>query len=368
MNLKEKVKNLPLTPGVYLMEDSQGNIIYVGKAKNLKNRVSSYFQNSKAHSQKVKKLKANIADFNYILTDTEFEAFMLECKLIRKIKPTFNRMMKNPKSYSFILIQLDGNHQKFEITNSVKKDGKHYFGPYTSKHFVAKAVQRLKEFFKISCSNPTHKNTPCLNYSLGQCIGICFQKTAVEQYKNILNKIIDLLNGTDTNILEEIEQKMVAASLNFDFETAAKYRDTLDAICSLIYKETVIEFTEANNNIVILEPLEDNSNKLFLIKGNKVLFSKKFNTADYNMEQLVKIIKTNVLAYFKNDTHTHIEVSRNDIDEAQIIYYYLKSSTCNYIVMPDNWNGIDPYIKIEDLLTNTLGKTISNLAPSTTKS
>ncbi|EKN71720.1 hypothetical protein BABA_00190 [Neobacillus bataviensis LMG 21833] len=353
MNIKEKVKNLPLTPGVYLMKDSRGNIIYVGKAKNLKNRVSSYFQNSKAHSEKIKKLKTNIADFNYIPTDTEFEAFMLECKLIREIKPIFNRMMKNSQSYCYMMIQMDGSHQKFEITNSVQKDGNLYFGPFTSKRTVEKAIQGIKEFFKISCSYPSFTNTPCLNFSLGLCIGICFLDTAVDQYKNILTKISDLLNGTDTGILEEMEQRMVKASSNYDFETAAKYRDNLDAIRSLIYKESVIEFTEANKNIVVLESLEDNSHKIFLIKGNKVLFSKKFKVADFNREQLVKTINTSVLSYFKNDTTTHIDVSRDDIDAAQIIYSYLKSSTCNYLILPDNWNRIDPFTKIEDFLTTT---------------
>ena len=364
MGLKEKVKNLPETPGVYLMEDSHGRIIYVGKAKNLKNRVRSYFQNSKTQPQKIKKLKANIAEFKYILTDTEFEAFMLECQMIRKLKPIFNKKMKNPHSYSYVMIQMDGSNQKFEITNNLKKDGNFYFGPFTSKHTVEKAIQGIKEFFKISCSNSTYRNTPCLNYSLSLCIGICFRAPAVEEYKNILKKIIDLLNGTDMVILEEMKQKMVDASLNFDFETAAKYRDNLDAIRSLIYKEKVVEFTEANKNIVILETLNDKILKLFLIKGNKVLFSEKYNAKNLFLEQLVKIIKTNVLTSFNADSNTNIEVSRDDIDEAQIIYSYLKGSTCNYIVIPDNWLEIDNDTKIDAALTITLGDMGDRQVPS----
>jgi len=368
MNLKEKVKNLPLTPGVYLMEDSQGRIIYVGKAKKLKNRVRSYFQNSKAHPQKIKKLKANIADFKYIPTDTEFEAFLLECKMIREIKPMFNRMMKNPQSYSYIMIQMDGDDQKFEITNNLKNDGNHYFGPFTSKHTVEKAIQGIKEYFKISCSNTTNKNSPCLNYSLGRCMGLCFSAAASEQYKSILKKIIDLLNGTDMHILEEMKQRMENASLNFDFETAANYRDNLDTIHSLINKEKVIEFTEANKNIIILESLEDNIYKLFLIKGNKVLFSEKYNTKELTIEQLVWSIKQKILTYFKSDDDTTIEVSRDDIDDAQIIYSYLKSGTPNHIVIPDHWDGFDSNTKIDDFLTNTLGKTISSQSNTKTKS
>ncbi|MFZ7945764.1 GIY-YIG nuclease family protein [Neobacillus sp. 19] len=357
MNLKEKVKNLPLTPGVYLMEDARGNIIYIGKAKNLKNRVRSYFQNSKTPSQKLKKLKANIADFTYILLDTEFEAFMLECKLIREKKPIFNRMMKNPQTYSYIRIQTDGNSPRFEMADRIEENSSLYFGPFTSKHRVEKAVEGIKEFFQISCSNPTSKNTPCLNYSLGLCIGICFRESAKVQYKMILNKIIDLLNGTDVSLLKEIKQRMTEASLKFDFETAAKYRDNLNAIHSLIYKEAVIEFTEANKNIAIIESLDDHIYKLFLIKGNKILFSEKYNTEKLNMEQIVNAAKTNLSIYFTADPVTPIEVSRDDIDEAQIIYSYLKSNNCHYLIIPDHWIGTNHITKMDNFLANTFRMT-----------
>jgi excinuclease ABC subunit C len=131
MCLKDKVKHLPSSPGVYLMKDINGQIIYVGKAKNLKNRVRSYFQNSKAHTQKIIKLKASLKDFDYILTDTEFEAFMLECELIREMKPIFNRMMKSPQSYVYIRILIDGGYQRIDICKNPDKPDSLYFGPYT---------------------------------------------------------------------------------------------------------------------------------------------------------------------------------------------------------------------------------------------
>jgi excinuclease ABC subunit C len=344
MNLKEKVKNLPSTPGVYLMKDSLAGIIYVGKAKNLKNRVGSYFQNSAAHSKKIIRLKANIQEFDYILTDTEFEAFMLECKLIREIKPIFNKKMKSPQTYPYIRIHMAGPYLPIEITNRPKLDGCLYFGPYTSKHTVDRALQGIKEFHKIICSNPTKKNTPCLNYSLGLCLGMCLGGSKLEQYNVIINKIIALLNGTDISILEEMGQRMEAASENFEFETAAKYRDYLDAIHSLVNKEKVIEFTEMHKNIAVIEYLTDCTFKLFLIKGNKILFSEKYKLENQMVDQVCAAIQTNILTYFKTKVlPPSIKVNRDEIDEAQIIYSYLKGSNCRNLVISEEW--LDPVNK-----------------------
>lgn len=228
MNLKEKVKTLPPLPGVYLMKDLNRQIIYVGKAKNLKNRVQSYFQNSKSISSKVVKLMAAMKDFDFIVTDTEFEAFMLECKLIKECKPFFNKRMKNPQAYAFIKINTTETYPRLEVANIPDDSIKHlYFGPYINKHTVIKAIQGLKEFYKISCSNPSSTNTPCLNHSLGLCLGMCVGSLPKEQYRSIINKITALLNGTDVSQLEEMNQHMLTAAKRFDFESAAKLKATL---------------------------------------------------------------------------------------------------------------------------------------------
>ena len=241
MDLKEKIKKLPPSPGVYLMKDSLNRVIYVGKSKNLKNRVGSYFHNSKSHSPKVVKLVKNLKDFEYILTDTEFEAFMLECKLIKEIKPIYNKQMKSPKSYSYIKIKVNENYPSIELTNDVNEsDGNIYFGPYTNKNTVERALQGIKEYFKILCTNNSFRASACLNYSLGLCIGICMNDTSRAQYLDIVNKIIELLNGTDKSIVEAIEYTMNQASEKFDFEEAAKYRDYLSAVNYLIGKIKVV--------------------------------------------------------------------------------------------------------------------------------
>ncbi|AGK99418.1 UvrB/UvrC motif-containing protein [Clostridium pasteurianum] len=337
MNLKEKIRELPSSPGVYLMKDSLNSIIYVGKSKNLKNRVGSYFQNSKSHSPKVIKLVKNLKDFDYILTDTEFEAFILECKLIKTIKPIYNRQMKNPKSYSYIKIIVNEKYPGIEISNeSSEIDGNIYFGPYTSRNTVERGIDGIKEFCKILCSNNFRKTSSCLNYSLGLCIGMCLDNTPIKQYLNIFDKIIKLLGGDDKSLLTEMEHKMNSLSDNFDFEKAAKYRDYISAVNYLIDKFKVIEFAEENKNIALLEPLGDNIIKFFLIKGNKLLFSKKYILKD--IENLKSIMKNNILFYFKDKGSKNlIGIGKEDIDEAQIIYSYLKnkSNSCNYVIISE---------------------------------
>ncbi|WP_445489802.1 GIY-YIG nuclease family protein [Niallia sp. 03133] len=365
MNIKDKAKKLPSSPGVYLMKDSSDHIIYVGKSKNLKNRVQSYLQNSKNHSKKVEKLVNHLKDFDYILTDTEFEAFMLECHLIKELKPLYNKLMKSPQSYTYIRIRMDKGLYRLEQTNQIdEKDCNLYFGPYSSKNTVEKAIKGMKEFFKMQCSNPSYQNTPCLNYSLGLCMGTCFNSSAREQYHHNINRIIALLEGADTIILAELEQKMIETSMSFDFEKAAKVRDCIEAIHSLLQKEKVIEFTKENKHIIVIECVDELNVKLFLINRNKVLFNQMYKIDFTNSNQLAGWMKSNILAYFKpKSPHSPAAITKDEIDEAQIIYSYLNSNACEYLIIPEKWldkenqNKID--IAIHEYLKTKLGGNIN---------
>lgn len=365
MNLQEKVKNLPLSPGVYLMKDSLGNIIYVGKAKKLKNRVQSYFQNSKNHSQKVRKLVKNINDLDFIVTDTEFEALILECQLIKEIKPFYNKKMKSPQRYPFIVIQNDKVFRRIEITTTPKRGGGTLiFGPFSSLGLVEKALQGIKECYKIDCSNLSHRNSACLNYSLGLCIGMCRGGAAVEQYNAVVNKIIAIFNGTDMSILEGIEQTMLEAAEKCDFEKAAKYRDYVESINFLINREKVIEFTQETKNIAIIESLDEHTIKFFLINGNRVLFSEKYNMESLDVERIKAIISLGILSNFKKSkVKTAAEVDQDDIDEAQIIYSYLQGSHCHYVTIPEKWLDSANNAKLDKVLGRLLGYINSEVSP-----
>jgi excinuclease ABC subunit C len=347
INLKEKVKSLPSTPGVYLMKDSHGSIIYVGKAKNLKKRVQTYFQNTKSHSSKVERLVKHIRDFDYIRTDTEFEAFLKECSLIQELKPHYNSKMKNPLAYSYIEIQMDQEYQRIIVTSEPNKgENTLYLGPYASKGTLERALDGIKQYFKISCPYPK-KNSACLNFSLGLCIGMCQGGSAIKQYNDIVTKITALLLGTDQSILEELEQRMVIASEQFDFETAAKYRDLIELIHYLLNRKKVIEFTEANQNILVIEPLHAGKIKLFLIKGNKVLFQEKLTLHGSTID-LISKIKSYIPSYFGTNEHNpSIQINRFEIDQAQIIYGYLKGSNCSFITIPEHWLKMENHVQID---------------------
>lgn len=353
MDLQEKVKQLPSSPGVYLMKDSLGHIIYVGKSKNLRQRVQSYFHDSAAHSSKTKRLVKSLKDFDHILTDTEFEAFLLECHLIQEIQPYYNRKMKNPLSYTYIVIRMNGRFRRIEMTNRpTGTDGELYFGPYSSKNTVERAIQGIKECFHIHCNHSVPRNSLCLNHSLGLCIGMCAGGPALEKYNQLIETWIDLLNGSDSSMLEEMNQKMQVYAESFDFEMAAKYRDAIDALNSLIQKAKVIDFAEENQNIVITERLHDDRTKLFLLKRSTILFRETYSL-DLDREQLVARLKSLILTYFmENPISEPIKVSRFEIDEAQIIYSYLKSSSCRSIMIPEKWLASEDHTSLEEALTS----------------
>ncbi|MFP3719273.1 UvrB/UvrC motif-containing protein [Niallia circulans] len=335
MELKEKIKNLPASPGVYLMKDSSGQIIYVGKSKTLKNRVSSYFQHSKNRIGKIEKLVKHIKDFDFIVTDTEFEALMLECKLIKEIQPMYNRMMKATKAYNYIVFRWQKGSYRMEIVNELEKDDIHYyFGPFTSKRTVENAIKGIQSFYKIDCSKTTRSNSPCLNYTIGKCIGICFNPIAEETYQQIIHRLISLLKKKDTIILEEMSAEMSEASSNFDFEKAAEIRDTIAKIKTILQTETVINFM-VENLFLAVEHLDNDRIKLFLIKRNQILYRQIYEANHFDMQ----VVKRQICTYLSRKNLPVGTLDKAEIDEAYIIYNYLNSGNCRYVVVEAEWQG-----------------------------
>lgn len=355
MDLKEKIKNLPSCSGVYLMKDSLDTIIYVGKSKNLKNRVSSYFTNSKSHSPKVVKLVKNLKDFDYITTDTEFEAFMLECKLIKEIKPIYNKLMKSPTSYSYIKIALNSEYPEIDLSDTYSiDDGNIYFGPYTSSNKIERALLGLKEHYKIMCSNKFKSSSACINYSLGLCMGICKEDFSIDKYLSVVDKIIALLKGNETGVIKEIEYKMLDAVNKLDFETAAKYRDYIGAINYAVNRTNMINYMDLNRNLILIENLDSDSIKFFLIRDNKIVFNERFSLVQNH--DLINHLTKITLEYFSNSSLNNSDYfDKDDIDEAQIIFSYIQSKTnsCRYSIINTNSSPID--------FETDINKTISSL-------
>lgn len=321
MDLKEKVRSLPLTPGVYLMKDSLGHVIYVGKAKNLKNRVQSYFHNSNSHSPKVENLVRNIADLEYQLTDTEFEAFLLECKQISLYKPIFNKKMKTPRAYAYIQLQMNAKLPVMKVSDTQSmREGDLSFGPYNSRKAVERALDGLKEAYGI------------------HSLGICTDPIAADRYQCILLEIQDILDGRDLNIMDKMAQRMQEASARFDFETAAKIRDHISAIRYLSKAGEAVAFAEANHNIAVVEAIGASSFKLFLIKGNKVLYRCKYHKNRDKVDLIMDKLQSQILKCFrKAQSDQSRKISREELDEAQIIYRYVTGKGRRSLVIRDEW-------------------------------
>lgn len=363
LDLKEKARQLPFVPGVYMMKDNYDNIIYVGKSKKLRSRVSSYFINSKHHSPKVVKMVKSIRDFDYIVTDTEFEAFLLECKLINSLKPMYNKLMKSPEGYVYIKITINENYPDILISKENHQDGCLYFGPYSSHNTVERAIDGVKESCRIKCNTiGLKKRSKCLNFALGLCMGMCQGDGVKEEYNKVINRIIDLLNGKDNVILGRLEIQMTKAAEDLEFIEAAKYRDYIGAIDYLISKQKVANYSERNRNIAVLEALYNDEIKFFLIKGNKVIYKEKLSFKETSYEEIkYKIIRSILACLSDTPSGRTRKISKEEIDEAQIIYSYLKNNkACNYTVIPNTWIVKKQDAKLGEAVDKICGKYFEN--------
>lgn len=242
--LRKKSMSLPLTPGVYLMKNKKGEIIYVGKAKALKNRVSSYFGSQNNHTAKVRKMVENVEDFDYIMCDSEFEALVLECSLIKQHSPKYNILLKDDKGYHYIKITSNGWKNILAVKQRFD-DGAEYIGPYTGSYGVTNAVAEAKKIFLLpQCSKvfprDYNKSRPCLNYFIGQCAAPCAGKTTAEAHAEAVEQAIDFIVNGSGKAVEALTEKMLAASENLEFEKAAKLRDRINAIKKVSEKQKVV--------------------------------------------------------------------------------------------------------------------------------
>jgi excinuclease ABC subunit C len=272
-----QLKILPDKPGVYLMKNSLGEVIYVGKAKVLKNRVRQYFQSSKNHSEKVKAMVKNIAEFEYIVTDSEMEALILECNLIKKYRPRYNILLKDDKHYPFIKVTTNEDFPRVFMTRIHAKDGAKYFGPYTDYGAVYETLDLIKKVFplrtcKMSIKEGETKARPCLNYHIGLCSAPCAALDTKENYGKTVQNIIDLLSGKDKHIARDLRQQMEAAAENLEFEKAAALRDKVIAVEKIVEKQKIIIGNfEDEDFISIFSDELDTCAMIFFLRDGKVV-------------------------------------------------------------------------------------------------
>ena len=280
---EDKIKKLPDSPGVYIMKNKDGKIIYIGKAKILKNRVKQYFQSSTNHSPKVKAMVQNIADFDYILCDSEMEALVLECNLIKEHTPKYNILLKDGKHYPYIKLTLNEDYPRMLFVRRIEHDGAKYFGPYPTGFGISETFDIVKEVFKIAhCKKlfprDIGKERPCLYHSMGRCVAPCSGKITSDEYKALFGEIDKFLSGSDKELVEKLRGEMKEAAANFEFEKAALCRDKIEALRNLSEKQKVLNAKDEDMDVLAV-CVEDilASVELFTIRGGKLIGSHSFD-------------------------------------------------------------------------------------------
>lgn len=254
--LREKVKKLPLQPGIYIMKDKKGQIIYIGKAKALKNRVSSYFRSVEKHTPKVYRMVENVWDFEYIVTSSEFEALVLECSFIKQHTPKYNILLKDDKGYHYIRVG-GGEYGKITACHQPQKDGARYLGPYISGYVVKQTVDEVNKVFLLPTCNRNFpqeigKQRPCLNYHIKQCMAPCSGKISPQEYTEALEEAVSFLKGSSANIQKILTQKMMQAAEAMQYEKAARYRDRIRAIQGLAENQKVVSIRYEEEDVIAL--------------------------------------------------------------------------------------------------------------------
>ena len=300
--LQFKIDNLPDSPGCYLMK-SEGEIIYVGKAVNLKNRVSQYFHYSAQHTPKVRAMVEKIDDLDIILVDGEMEAFALECNLIKLHMPRYNILLKDDKAYPYIRVNLAEDFPLVDLARRQEKDGAKYFGPYQGSTVVREVLDAVRMVFPIRVCrhavNPEKPRRPCVHHQVGQCPAPCAGLVSKEDYRKTIDGVIDFLNGRYAPVLTELKERMTEASKEMNYERAALYRDRIRAVEAVMQKQKAISTTQADQDIIAVLPHEaDALVQLMFVRSGRMIGSERFTLEGAGDEDLGEILTQFMLQYY----------------------------------------------------------------------
>lgn len=295
-HIEEELKKLPAKPGVYLMHDEKDNIIYVGKAISLKNRVRQYFQSSRNKGAKIEQMVTHIRRFEYIVTDSELEALVLECNLIKEHRPKYNTMLMDDKGYPFIKVTINEAYPRVMLARTMQKDKAKYFGPFTSAGAVKDTIELIRKIYNIRNCNrnlprDTGKERPCLNYHIKQCKAPCQGYISEQEYRKSIDKVIRFLNGHYDEVLKELEAKMQEASENMEFERAIEYRELLGSVKQIAEKQKITDSRGEDRDILaVAKDAEDAVVQVFFIRGGRLIGRDHFflrNASDSTKEELL---------------------------------------------------------------------------------
>lgn len=331
-DIQEELKKLPDHPGVYLMHDAGDAIIYIGKAISLRNRVRQYFQSSRNKGPKIEKMVTHIARFEYILTDSELEALVLECNLIKEHRPKYNTMLKDDKTYPYIKVTLGETYPRVLFSRQMKKDKSRYYGPYTSAAAVRDTIDLIRKLYQIRGCNRVlprdeGKDRPCLNYHIHQCSAPCQGYISQEAYRERIRQAMDFLNGKYAVILDDLEKQMTQAAANLDFERAAECRDLLNSVKQIAQKQKITSFDGEDRDVIALA-MDDRDAvvQVFFVRQGKLIGREHFHVTIGTEDTPREVMSTFIRQYYAGTPFIPREIMlQMEVDDAEVISQWLSS-------------------------------------------
>ena len=329
-DLEEELKKLPDKPGVYIMHDKIGTIIYVGKAVSLKNRVRQYFRSSTNHSAKIKRMVSKIDYFEYIITDSELEALVLECNLIKEHSPKYNTMLKDDKTYPFIKITTGEHFPRVLFSRKIVHGTGKYYGPYTSAGAVKDTIELLCKLYKIRTCNrklpaDQGRERPCLNYHIGQCSAPCQGYINEEDYRKSIESVMEFLDGDYSHILKSLTQQMQQASENMEFEEAAKYRDLIASVKQVAQKQKITMDDVTDRDVIAVAcDGQDAVVQVFFVRSGKLLGRDHFHMSVAEGDTRGEILSQFIKQYYGGTPYIpNVVMIQEEIEDSDVISQWL---------------------------------------------
>jgi excinuclease ABC subunit C len=337
-DIQEELKKVPSNPGVYLMKNTFGEIIYVGKAKNLQKRVKQYFQ-SRNHTVKIQSMIKNISEFEYIMTDNEVEALILEANFIKKYRPKYNTLLRDDKQYPYIKISVQEKYPRIYKVREVKKDGAKYFGPYPSAYAVNEIIEIIEGLYKLrKCSlklDGTRKNQrPCLNFHIDRCTGPCMGNVDTKEYREEVNKAISFLSRNEEELIQELKVKMAEASENMEYEAAAKYRDQIKALELISQKQKIVSTTSVCDQDVIGSAIgiEEACVQIFFIRNGKIVGREHYLLTNIESESREELISSFITQFYTGTVYIPKEIYiETEIEDMELFEKLLSDKRGNKV-------------------------------------
>ncbi|MDD3254175.1 MAG: excinuclease ABC subunit UvrC [Lachnospiraceae bacterium] len=331
-NIEEELKKLPAQPGVYIMHDAKDEIIYVGKAISLKNRVRQYFQSSRNKTAKIEQMVSRIARFEYIVTDSELEALVLECNLIKEHQPRYNTMLKDDKAYPYIKVTVGEPFPRVLFARTMKKDKSKYFGPYTSAGAVKDTIDLIHKLYKIRTCNRSlpkdiGKDRPCLNYHIKQCDAPCQGYIDQETYLGHVDQALEFLGGHYDNLLKTLEEKMLGASDAMDFEKAIEYRDLLESVKKVAQKQKITSSSMEDRDIIAMaRDDQDAVVQVFFVREGKLIGRDHFRVSVATAENNSQILSSFVKQFYAGTPFLPKELwVQEELEDSEVILRWLSA-------------------------------------------